>query len=271
MPLPSVPDGVPIGAEVQRAARVLPAFKDLGYGTVAPEAGFLRRRARCLQPLPLLVGSGIQDAIGRQLICDLCRPPALHAHPEDPPDHGCRLRVDDPMLRISGILHVAVGHIGGQRGSLLTLRFGDRPDLPAGVLREELVEPVADAGHVVVHAELVGGVETIVDGDIPDAVLREGVGGVQADHGGVAAQPGEVLREQDAHMARPDLRQHLLKAGPVEAGAAVAVVHEEGRVGEAVFPGVLEQDLLLVLNGQGFAHPLILLGEPAVECCDLCP
>ena len=72
-------------------------------------------------------------------------------------------------------------------------------------------------------------------------------------------------------MACLNLRQHPLEAGPVEVGAAVAVVHEEGGVGEAVFPGVLEQDFLLVLNGQGFAEPFVLLGEPAVECGDLCP
>lgn len=85
------------------------------------------------ETLLLLVSGGRQHLIGSQLIGDLGRATALHAHGEDLLDHLCGLRVDEPVVRIVGVLHIAVGHIDRQRDAFLALGLLDSTDLAAGV------------------------------------------------------------------------------------------------------------------------------------------
>ena len=94
---------------------------------------------------PLLFVSGRrQHLIRSQLIGDLGRATALHAHGKDPLDHLCGLRVDDPVLGIVRVLHVAIRDIGGQRHALFSLGLLDSTDLAAGVTGAKLVKKVAD-------------------------------------------------------------------------------------------------------------------------------
>ena len=59
-----------------------------------------------------------------------------------------------------------------------------------------------------------------------------------------------------------------LKAGTVIVRAGVAIIHKEHRVREVVLFGVFQKDDLLVLNGQAFAEPCVLLRQSAVKCGD---
>ena len=67
---------------------------------------------------------------------------------------------------------VAVGNVGSQALSALTLCFVDGTDLTAGIFGKKLVKPVLDARNVVVGAVGVNGVEVVVDSNVPHTVLR---------------------------------------------------------------------------------------------------
>ena len=182
------------------------------------------------------------------------------------------LRVDQPVLRVFRVFHITVRNIDCQRYTALTFRLLNRPDFAAGIPAIKFVKPVLDARKIVVDAVLVGGVEVVIDGDEPDAVLREGEVGVESGQRGVSAQTTEVFRNTDRHMARLNFCQHRLKTGAVIVYAAVAVINEKLRIAEMVILAVAEQDSLLILNGQGLPSPLVLLRQTAVEggdfiCC----
>ena len=121
----------------------------------------------------------------------------------------------------------------------------NRPDFAAGIPAIKFVKPVLDARKIVVDAVLVGGVEVIVDGDEPDAVLRKGEVGVKPGQCGVTAQTREVFRDGDSHPPGLNLSQHRLEAGTVIVYAAVAVINEKLWIAEMVVLAVTEQDSLL--------------------------
>ena len=95
---------------------------------------------------------------------NLARPFSLHAKREDPLHDLCSFLVNHPFLGIVRVTLVAVGDVGGQALSTLTLRFVDGTDFAAGVFGKKLVKPVLDACNVVVGAVGVNGVEVVVDG-----------------------------------------------------------------------------------------------------------
>ena len=144
----------------------------------------------------------------------------------------------------------------------------DRPHLPAGIPGIKLVKPVFHARHIIVDAGLVNGINSIVDGNEPDTVIREDEVLVQVRHGGVSAQSGQVFCDHYGHMARFDLCQHALEAWPIKADAAVTIVYEEPGIGKTLFLRKPLQDVLLILDGQALAGSFILLGQPAIEGSD---
>ena len=75
-------------------------------------------------------------------------------------------------------------------------------------------------------------------------------------------------RNNDSYTPCFNLGQHTLKAGTVIVRAGVAIIHKEYRVREVVLFGVFQKDGLLVLNGQAFAEPCVLLRQSAVKCGD---
>ena len=99
-PLFFVPDGIGEGLEIHRAAGVLPAFQNFDHRAVRPFTGIFRQRVSRFLSLLLLVSGRCQHLIRSQLIGNLGRATALHAHGKDPLDHLCGLRVDDPVVRV---------------------------------------------------------------------------------------------------------------------------------------------------------------------------
>ena len=264
-PLFFVPDGIGEGLEIHRAAGVLPAFQNFDHRAVRPFTGIFRQRVSRFLSLLLLVSGRCQHLIRSQLIGNLGRATALHAHGKDPLDHLCGLRVDDPVVRVVRVLHIAIRHIDRQRDAFFALGLLNSTNLTAGITGVKLVEPVLDPGKIVVHAVGIGAVEVVVDGDEPGAVLGEGQGGVEACHSGVSAQAGQILDNAVGHLASLNLGQHLLKTGTVKVGAGISVIHKEHRICHMVLSGIRKQDTLLILNGEGFASSLILLRKSAIE------
>ena len=244
-PLLFVPDGVGEGLEIHCAAGILPAFQNVDHRAAAPFTGIFRQRVGRSEALLLLVCGRRQHLIRSQLIGDLGRATALHAHGEDLLDYLCSLRVDEPVVGIVGVLHIAVRHIDRQKDAFLALGLLDSTDLAARVSGVKFVEPVLDPGKIVVHAVGIGAVEVVVDGNEAGAVLGEGQGGIEARHSGVSAQTGQILDDAVGHLADLDLGQHPLKTGTVKVGTGISVIYKECRVRHVVISGIRKQDAFL--------------------------
>ena len=174
-PLLLIPDGVGVGLEIDRAACVLHVFEDISNGAFVPAILVLRGLMRRSSPLPLFVGGGVQHLFLFQQSCDLAWSFSLHAERKDPLHNLRRFLINHPLLRIVRVTLIAVGNVGGQALSALTLCLVDGTDFAAGILGIPLIEPVLNACHVAVGAVGVNGVEVVVDGNIPHAVLRKRV------------------------------------------------------------------------------------------------
>ena len=264
-----IPDRVSIGLEVDCAASVLPAFQNQTYCSFIPAVRVFRGRCVCTPAMAQLVGGGSQNFVHPQLVCNLGRATSLHAHGEDALHNRSRFRVNKPMLRVLRVFHIAVGDIDRQRYSTLSLGLLDSPNLAAGIAGVKLVEPVLNARKIVVYAVRVNGVVIVVNGNVANAILGKGEVCVQTRQGRVAPQSGQVFCDNDSYTPCFDLDQHTLKAGAVIVRAGVAIIHKEHWVREVDLFGVFQKDSLLVLNGQAFAEPCVLLRQSAVKCGDL--
>ena len=187
-PLLLVPNGVGVGLEIDRAACVLHVFEDVSNGAFVPAILVLRGLMRCFSALPLFVGGGVQHLLLFQHGCDLARSFSLHTECKDPLDDLCSFLINHPFLGVARVMLVAVGNVGGQALSTLTLRFVDGTDFAAGILGIPLIEPVLDACHVAVGAVGVNGVEVVVDGNIPHAVLRKRVVDIKPCQRGITTE-----------------------------------------------------------------------------------
>ena len=187
-PLLLVPNGVGVGLEIDRAACVLHVFEDVSNGAFVPAILVLRGLMRCFSALPLFIGGGIQHLFLFQQGGDLARPFSLHAERKDPLHNLRRFLVNHPFLGVARVMLVAVGNVGGQALSTLTLRFVDGTDFAAGVFGKKLVKPVLDARNIAVGAVGVDGVEVVVDGNIPYAVLRKCVVDIKPCQRGITTE-----------------------------------------------------------------------------------
>ena len=187
-PLLLIPDGVGVGLEIDRAACVLHVFEDVSNGAFVPAILVLRGLMRCFSALPLFVGGGILNVPLFQQSGDLTRSFSLHAECKDPLHDLCRFLVNHPFLRIARVTLIAVGNVGGQALSTLTLCLVDGTDFAAGIFGKKLVKPVLDACHVAVGAVGVNGVEVVVDGNIPHAVLRKRVVDIKPCQRGITTE-----------------------------------------------------------------------------------
>ena len=187
-PLLFVPDGVGVGLEIDRAAGVLHVFEDVSNGAFVPAILVLRGLMRCFSALSLFVGGGVQHLFLFQQSCDLAWSFSLHAERKDPLHNLRRFLINHPLLRIVRVTLIAVGNVGGQALSALTLCLVDGTDFAAGIFGVPLVEPILDTCHVAVGAVGVDGVEVVVDGNIPHAVLRKRVVDIKPCQRGITTE-----------------------------------------------------------------------------------
>ena len=82
-PLFLVPDGIGIGLEVYRTARVFPPFQNVNNRVGVPMVRISGFRAGCLDALALLVGGGVKYLFLLQELCDLHRASPFHAQLEN--------------------------------------------------------------------------------------------------------------------------------------------------------------------------------------------
>ena len=127
------------------------------------------------------------------MIRNLARAASFHAEGEDSLHHLCGFFVNDPFLRIVGILPISVWNVVCQRFAALSLRLVDGADFPARVSGIEFVEPVFDPREIVVDAVGIDGVEIVVDGNEANAVFRESEIDVHSRHRRISEKAAEVL------------------------------------------------------------------------------
>jgi len=82
-----------------------------------------------------------------------------------------------------------------QHGAFLCCRFllASTPLFSCHALCKVVIEPVLDACHVAVGAVGINGVEVVVDGNIPHAVLRKRVVDIKPCQRGITTKPTEVF------------------------------------------------------------------------------
>ena len=106
---------------------------------------------------------------------------------------------------------------------------------------------VQKRGKVVIS--LLVAVDTIVDGDKPNALVSEHDIGVKANLEIVPPETAHVLDDDGCHVPGLHLGNHGLEAVPVEGRAAHSIVREVADIGEAVPFAEVLQKCLLVQNG----------------------
>ena len=121
-----------------------------------------------------LIGGGSQNFVHPQLVCNLGRATAFHAHGEDALHDCSRFWINKPMFQVLRVFHIAVRHIDRQRYSTLSLGLLNSPNLAAGITGVKLVEPVLNARKIVVYAVRVNGVVVVVNGNVANAILGKG-------------------------------------------------------------------------------------------------
>ena len=156
-----------------------------------------RGRCVCTPAMAQLVGGRSQNFICPQLVSNLGRPTAFHAHGEDALHDRSRFQINKPMLRVLRVFYIAVRHIDRQRYATLSLGLLNGPNLAAGIAGVKLVEPVLNARKIVVYAVRVNGVVIVVNGNVANAILGKGKVCVQTRQGRVAPQSGQVFRDND--------------------------------------------------------------------------
>ena len=129
------------------------------------------------------------------------------------------------------------------------------------------VEYIHDRRHV--HSRVFGNsrIHIVADGNEPDIVGREQIIRVLPHLNIVSAEAAEVFDDDHIDSAVLGILQQPLYAGTVEVGSAPAVVDILVNNLKSILMGILFKNLFLILDGQGFACPFVLLGQSVIKTC----
>ena len=139
--------------------------------------------------------------------------------------HGSGNRVDYQLVAVIRGFQIPVGGAAPDELPILHRLPLLGLDFPANIQCVGFVNHVPqrdnDAGVGILRG---GGIEVFVDGDEADIPQTEILLDVVTGVDGVSPQPGKVFHNDAVHKSRFNVREHLLKSGPVESGSAGAVV-----------------------------------------------
>ena len=193
------------------------------------------------------ISGGYQYLVGGQNVRYALHAVSLNHHLEDAPDNGSGFFIHDKVLLVLRVAPVAVGDAGGYALAVLHPGFENGLYLPAGIAGVKFVHNVQKRGKIVIS--LLVAVDTIVDGDKPNALVSKHDIGVKANLEVVAPEAAHVLDDDRCHVPGLHLGNHGLEAVPVEGRAAHSIVREVADIGEAVPFAEVLQKCLLVQNG----------------------
>ena len=129
------------------------------------------------------------------------------------------------------------------------------------------VEHIHDRCHV--HPRVFGNsrIHIVTDGNEADIVGWEQIIRVLPHLNIVSAKAAEILDDDHIDSAVLGILQQSLYTRTVEIGSTPAVVDILVDDLKSVLTGVFFEDLFLILNGQGFACPFVLLGQSVIKTC----
>ena len=173
------------------------------------------------------------------------------SQPKDAPDDLRGFRIDEPMVLVCRIFHIAKAGMPCQRLSRISLELRSGAHLPRLIFQIPLVHDVQDSG--ILGAVGVGIVDAVVYGDEPNTHPGEIDFCVKAGFDVIASDAAHILHNHRFHNPVFNIRNQLLPAGTVKISAAVAVVRVVTAAGEALFPCVVLKKDLLIGDGVRFA------------------
>ena len=129
------------------------------------------------------------------------------------------------------------------------------------------VEYIHDRRHV--HSRVFGNsrIHIVADGNEADIVGWEQIIRVLPHLNIVSAEAAEILDDDHIDSAVLGILQQSLYTGAVEVGSAPAVVDLLVNNLKSILMGILFKNLFLILDGQGFACPFVLLGQSVIKTC----
>ena len=135
-------------------------------------------------------------------------------------------------------------------------------DLAADVSGIHLIHDVAERRKLIFA---VIAVNAIVDGDEANVVIGEVRIRVIPDLQIIAPEAAHVLHDDGGDVAHFNVLQQLLKAGTVEIGAGVPVIHIVSSVAEVILFGIFLKHPLLIGDGIAVALGAVVSGQTAVK------
>ena len=253
---------------VDRVADIEFILQHRRHGTLLPIIRLIQIQPHVGSAKPLVgVHSWTKHLFAFQDAGDLAGAVPRGTEGEDAAHHSGGLLVHAEFAFSIFILFIAVRRPRPQTLPALGLRPLHRPDLPAGVPHEPLVEQVLK-GHQVVALGILR-VHVVIDGDVAHPKLWEPFLDVETGMQLVAAQTAEIFGDDDPDLPILHVSHHALEVRPVEVSPGVSVIHIELWVGKAMVDSVLLQYSLLVLDTVGFPVQPVILTQAAVQGGDL--
>ena len=217
--------------------------------------------------LLLLIVSRRKDALIVVGLCNMVGADAGRPHFKDSADICRCFGINHGKAFGIRSLDISVRRIGASVNSFLGVGFNDRADFLARVGGVPLVKDVHDRRHIHPRVFRNSRIHIVTDGNEADIVGREQIIRVLPHLNIVSAEAAEVFDDDRIDPAVLGILQQSLYTGAVEVGSAPAVVDILVDDLKSVLAGIFLKNLFLILNGQGFSRPFVLLGQPVVKSC----
>ena len=222
--------GFEVGLEIQHISAILLQSENIHDGGGIPLGRWLLFcLSGLLDTLFQPIGARSKDSFFLKNSGNLLRSIPVQNHTENSPNYLCGFFIDDPVLRILRVLHVAKGGWPHWFPGIALDLIAD-PALFADVPRVPLVEQVTDGSKFIFAFS---GIDVVRNRHKADIVLREEFFHQPPHFNVVSAQPGKVFDKQSGSPAFFQLAHHFIKAGTIHGNAGNTVVNEGYDIGIA--------------------------------------
>ena len=144
---------------------------------------------------------------------------------KDGTDHHSGIFVDDELVFVGRVFQITITGKGAEKFSRLALDTELRPQLLGKAAAVCLVHDVLDGDGNIITQRRVFTVQIIIDGDKPDAHIRENGFQILAGLDIFTAKAGQVFYNDAVDVAIGDILHHFLERRAVKVGAGVTVVY----------------------------------------------
>ena len=173
----------------------------------------------------LLICRRRQNALRGEIVGDGLLAVALHFQLKDGADYHSGILVNDELVLVGRVFQIAITGKGTEKFSRLALDTELRPQLLGKTAAVRLVHDVLDRDGNIIAQRRVFTVQIIIDGDKPDAHIRENGFQILAGFDIFTAKAGQVFYNDAVRLLFTDGIHNALKAGAVIVGAGVTVVY----------------------------------------------